>query len=76
MRCPGGIDAQVWQQVEALLGEEWSPEQIVGRMELEQGVRITHEWICHYDLLRQTVKRRSVPVFALSEGTAQTVRSL
>ena len=39
------IGNQVWQQVEALIREEWSPEQIVGRVAMEQGVSISHEWI-------------------------------
>jgi len=39
------IGSQVWQQVEAMLREEWSPEQIVGRIAMEQGVSISHEWI-------------------------------
>ena len=42
------IDSQVWQQVEALTREEWSPEQIVGRLKDEQGARISHEWIYQY----------------------------
>jgi IS30 family transposase len=42
------IGSQVWQQVEALIREEWSPEQIVGRVEMEQGVSISHEWIYQY----------------------------
>ena len=28
------IDSQVWQLVEALIREEWSPEQVVGRVPL------------------------------------------
>ena len=39
------IGNPVWQLVEALIRDEWSPEQIVGRVELEQGVSISHEWI-------------------------------
>jgi IS30 family transposase len=39
---------QIWQQVEALIREEWSPEQIVGRVAMEQGVSISHEWIYQY----------------------------
>jgi IS30 family transposase len=39
---------EVWQQVEALICEEWSPEQIVGRIAMEQGVSISHEWIYQY----------------------------
>lgn len=42
------LDREVWQQVEALVRQEWSPEQIVGRLEMEQGVSISHEWIYQY----------------------------
>jgi IS30 family transposase len=42
------IGNQVWQQVEVLICEEWSPEQIVGRIAIEQGVSISHEWIYQY----------------------------
>ena len=42
------IDARVWEQVEALIRQEWSPEQIAGRLEREQGVAISHEWIYQY----------------------------
>jgi IS30 family transposase len=42
------ISSPTWQQVEALIRAEWSPEQIVNRVELEQGVSISHEWIYQY----------------------------
>ena len=42
------ISGQVWEQVEELIREEWSPEQIVGRIAMEQGVSISHEWIYQY----------------------------
>jgi len=42
------IGDTVWQQVEALIREEWSPEQIVGRIAMEQKVSISHEWIYQY----------------------------
>ena len=42
------IDENVWQQVETLIRDEWSPEQIVGRLEDEQGVCISYEWIYQY----------------------------
>jgi len=42
------ISGPVWQQVEALIREEWSPEQIAGRVVMEQGVSISHEWIYQY----------------------------
>ena len=42
------IGRQVWELVEALIRQEWSPEQIVGRVKMEQGVLISHEWIYQY----------------------------
>ena len=42
------ISGQLWEQVEELIREEWSPEQIVGRIAMEQGVSISHEWIYQY----------------------------
>ena len=42
------ISHRVWQLVEALIRDEWSPEQVVGRVEMEQGVSISHEWIYQY----------------------------
>ncbi len=39
------IDESVWQQVETLLGEQWGPQQIAGRLKREQGVHISHECI-------------------------------
>ena len=39
------IPPVVWAQVERLLREDWSPEQISNRLRLEQGLRISHEWI-------------------------------
>ena len=42
------IGSRVWQQVETLIREEWSPEQIIGRVAMEQGVSINHGWIYQY----------------------------
>lgn len=42
------LTAQVWEEVERLLREGWSPEQISRRLRLEQHVRISHEWIYQY----------------------------
>jgi len=39
------ISATLWLQVEAFLRQEWSPEQISGRLRCERGVHISHEWI-------------------------------
>ena len=38
----------VWRQVEELIRHDWSPEQISGRLETEQGIRISHEHIYQY----------------------------
>ncbi len=42
------ISESVWQHVEALLREQWSPEQVAGRIAMEQGISISHEWIYKY----------------------------
>src|SRR3989304_4678090 len=39
------LTAIVWAVVEKLLRQDWSPEQISGRLKKEQGIRISHEWI-------------------------------
>ena len=39
------VDDRVWQQIDALLRAAWSPEQVVSRLALEQGIRLSHEWI-------------------------------
>lgn len=38
------IDAGLWRRVFARIREDWSPEQISGRLRRE-GIRISHEWI-------------------------------
>ena len=35
----------MWQQVETLVRQTWSPEQIHGRLQHEHGQTISHEWI-------------------------------
>ena len=42
------ISQAVWAQVDRLLRQDWSPEQISNRLRLEQGIRISHEWIYHH----------------------------
>jgi transposase, IS30 family len=39
---------QTWQQVERLLCQEWSPEQIAGRLKLEKQPTVSHECIYLY----------------------------
>jgi transposase, IS30 family len=42
-----------WQAVERLLRQEWSPEQIAGRLKLEKQPTVSHEWIYLYIYLDQ-----------------------
>src|SRR6185295_2355332 len=42
------IPAQTWQQVELLLGQQWSPEQITGRLKLERQRTVSPERIYLY----------------------------
>ena len=44
------ITAKVWAVVEKLLRQDWSPEQIAGRLKKEQAIRISHEWIYQHVL--------------------------
>lgn len=45
---PARIAAHTWTQVEQLLQQQWSPEQIAGRLRLEQQPVVSHERIYHY----------------------------
>lgn len=47
------ICAKTWAVVEKLLCQEWSPEQISGRLKMEQKVSISHEWIYQHVLADQ-----------------------
>lgn len=42
------IPAQTWQQVELLLRQQWSPEQITGRLKLQRLLTVSHERIYLY----------------------------
>lgn len=42
------LQPAVWQEVERLLRDDWSPEQIADRFRLENNVGISHEWIYQY----------------------------
>ena len=39
---------ETWQEVERLLRQQWSPEQIAGRLKLEQQPTVSHECIYLY----------------------------
>ena len=38
----------IWRQIEVLIRQDWSPEQIAGRLKVEQNIRISHETIYQY----------------------------
>jgi transposase, IS30 family len=42
------IPAETWQQIELLLRQQWSPEQIHGRLQLERQRTVSHERIYLY----------------------------
>jgi transposase, IS30 family len=44
------ITVETWALVEKLLQQDWSPEQISGRLKKEQRICISHEWIYQYVL--------------------------
>jgi IS30 family transposase len=45
------ITVEDWKMVDNLLKQDWSPEQISGRLRKEQGIRISHEWIYQHILV-------------------------
>ena len=50
LKSTSRITATVWAVVEKLLRQDWSLEQISGRLKREQGIRISHEWIYQHIL--------------------------
>lgn len=42
------IPLAVWERIEQLLRQEWSPEQIHGRLARMQEPTVSHTWIYHY----------------------------
>jgi IS30 family transposase len=45
------LTAEVWDSVQRLLQQDWSPEQISRRLKKEQSIRISHEWIYQHILV-------------------------
>ena len=44
------IGNETWERVAQSLKEEWSPEQISGRLKVQSEIKISHEWIYQYIL--------------------------
>ena len=45
------IEASTWILIEALIRQEWSPEQVSGWLKDNYGLQISHEWIYQYILM-------------------------
>ena len=39
------IEVETWEYIERKLKEEWSPEQVSGRLRSHHSIKISHEWI-------------------------------
>lgn len=50
-KIPQRIDKETWAMIKALIGEDWSPEQISGWLKVEMNVFVSHEWIYQHILL-------------------------
>lgn len=42
------ITCETWAMIEGLIRNDWSPEQISGRLKREHEIHISHEWIYQY----------------------------
>lgn len=69
VRCT--LTPRHWDEVHRLLLQDWSPEQIAGRVAEEGAFRVSPEWI-YQNLLEN--KRQSALSPALPEDSAQTLR--
>ncbi len=77
-----------WVEVERLLREDWSPEQVSNRLKLEQGIRISPEWIYKhifadhdrggelYKHLRHLNKRKKRGRYAEIRGRMANIQSI
>jgi IS30 family transposase len=45
------IEASTWILIEALIRQEWSPEQVSAWLKVNYGLQISHEWIYQYILM-------------------------
>ncbi|MCD6235239.1 MAG: IS30 family transposase, partial [Candidatus Marinimicrobia bacterium] len=44
------IDTMTWRLIDLLIREDWSPEQISGRLKREMNFAVSHEWIYQHIL--------------------------
>lgn len=46
---------ETWALIEGLIRQDWSPEQVSGRLESEYNIRVSHEWIYQHILADKRV---------------------
>lgn len=51
-KSPPRISPEIWEKISTRIEEDWSPEQISGRMK-QAGILVSHEWIYQYILKDQ-----------------------
>jgi len=49
-KCSMRISGKIWQWIERLMLEDWSPEQVSLRLAQEKRLFVSHEWFCKYVL--------------------------
>ncbi len=49
-KCKARISDNIWLQIDQLLNEQWSPEQISGWLQSECDITISIEWIYQHVL--------------------------
>src|SRR5450759_2664723 len=47
-RSNNRITTDDWKLISTLVQLDWSPEQIAGRLRLEKGIKVSHEWIYRF----------------------------
>ena len=62
------IPDQIWQWVERLLREDWSPEQISRWLAGEKRLHVSHEWIYQYLCQPSAVGRRESTIRCSADG--------
>jgi len=58
------------QEVERLLRQQWSPEQIAGRLKLEQQATVSHECIYGTSMLRKSAAAPCINICAVKRNSA------
>lgn len=49
-KSPPRISEDTWNQIKSYIEDDWSPEQISGKMKLTKNISVSHEWIYQFIL--------------------------